>query len=371
MNRILSGSILLGLCLTAATAAARSEESGSLVCGALSDQAGLRQAWQIRLPIQSETGERVDRLFVFDPYLLVLTSQNYLFCRDRLDGSYRFEMPIAEKGLPVTDPLYLENRILFLIGSQLKILDPASGMIVKKKDLTEVGESRNAGFAKNDRFVYVAGVDRRVWAFQIQEDGDYVRLFSATADNDSAITSIRATNERVYFATLEGNVVSMEADQPRKIWQYNASGSITAPLLLDKEALYAGGQDTKLYKISASKGTLLWDEPFFAGDKIFNAFCLGKTLLYLNAGINGLYGISQDSGREIWNVANGESVICESGDRAYVYARPGVLVVMNNKTGKEALSLNFAGVTKYGVNLQDNRLYVADEQGRVACLIAP
>jgi outer membrane protein assembly factor BamB len=349
----------------------RGQSSGALVSEALAGEAGLKQDWQIRLPIKTGTGESVDRLFVFDPYLLVLTNQNYLFCRNRVDGSYRFELQIAEKGLPVVDPLYLENRILFLIGSQLKVLDPASGMIVRKADLSEAGESRNASFAKNDRFVYVAGVDRRIHAFRIQEDGDYVRLFTATADNDSAITSIHATNDRVYFATLTGNVVAMEAGRPRKIWQYNASGPISAPLVPGEGVLYAGSQDTKLYKISASNGTLLWDTPFFAGDKILNAPYPGKTVLYLNAGISGLYGISEQTGKEIWNVPNGKSVLCESGERAYVYAQPGVLVVMNNATGQEVFSLNFSEVSCYGVNLLDSRMYVADKQGRVACISVP
>jgi hypothetical protein len=371
MKRILSKSVFIGLCFAAAAGLARSEGSGALVSGALSGEAGLKQDWQIRLPIKTEAGESVDRLFVFDPYLLVLTDQNYLFCRNRLDGSYRFEMQIAEKGLPVVDPLYLENRILFIVGSQLKVLDPNSGMFIRKADLAEVGESRNASFAKNDQFIYVAGVDRRIHAFKIQEDGDYVRLFTATADDDSSITSIGVTNERVYFTTLTGHIVAMEANQAKKIWQYNASGAITASLLLGEGALYAGGQDTKLYKISTSNGTLLWDTPFFAGDKILHAPHLGKMNLYLNAGISGLYGVSEQTGKEIWNVPAGESVLCESGDRAYVYAQPGVLVVMNNATGKEVFSLNFSEVTRYGVNLLDPRMYVADRQGRVACIWVP
>lgn len=375
MNRIIrtvpkSVLLLLGFVL-AASGPAGGAEPGALVSGALASQAGLKQDWQIRLPIKTAEGESVDRIFVLDPYLLILTNQNYLFCRNRLDGSYRFEMQIAEKGLPVLRPLYLGDRILFLVGSQLKILDPVSGMLVYKGDLSEAGESRNASLARNDRFVYVAGVDRRVHAFQVQEDGDYVQLFTASADDDSAITSIQVTDERVFFATLTGSIVAMESDQPVKIWQYNTSGSITAPLVLEGDALYAGGHDTKAYKISAESGTLLWDMPFFAGDKILDAPQLGQTVLYLNAGISGLYGISKQTGQEVWNVPKGESVLCESGDRAYLYANPGLLVVMNNATGREVFSLNFAEVTRTAVNLTDARIYGADAAGRVACISVP
>lgn len=349
----------------------QAEESGTLISRALLKQAGLNPDWQICLPIKIEAKEKLDRLFVLDQYLLILTNQNYLFCRNRMDGSYRFEMPIAEKGLPVVDPLYIDNRVLFIVGSQLKVLDPAGGTIVRTEELAEVGENRNASIAKNDRFLYIAGVDRRVHAFQIQEDGDYVQLFTATADNDSALTSILAVQDRVFFATLAGNIIGMQPDKPIKVWQYNTSGTITAPLVLEDKSIYAGGHDTKLYKISTETGELLWETPFFAGDLILKAPELGETTLYLNAGNNGVYGISKETGQKIWNIPQGQSLLCEAGDRAYVYARPGVLMVMDNTTGKEVYSLNFSDVTRYTTNLQDSKMYLADTQGRVACISVP
>ena len=346
-------------------------ETGPLVSMALTNEAGLHQDWQIRLPVKVNDGEKTDRLFVFGPYLVVLTNQNYLSCRNCENGSFRFEMQIADKGLPVADPLYVENRIVFLIGSQLKVLDPASGAIVRNTDLGWVGENRNECVAKNEKFIYMAGVDFRIHAFEKQEKGDYVQLFTATADNDSEITSVLATNDRVYFATLTGNIVAMQADQPGKIWQYNASGPVSAPLVYENGVIYAGGLDTKLYKIDAQTGALEWDIPFFAGDKLMHRPELGKTVLYLNAGINGVYGILKDTGKEVWNVPKGEATLCESGDRAYVYARPGVLVVMNNTTGKPVRSLNFGKVTRFARNMQDAKMYVADDQGRVACISVP
>ncbi len=346
-------------------------QEGELVPSMLLRKAGLHQEWQIRLPIKTRQREGVDRLFILDQYLLILTNQNYLFCRNRADGSVRFEMQIAEKGLPVVDPLYIDQRIFFIIGSQLKVLDPASGMVLQTEELAEVGENRNASLAKNDRFFYVAGVDRRVHAFRIQEDGDSVKLFTATADNDSTITSLLATDDQVFFSTLAGNVVAMDADGPVNIWQYNTSGAITAPLTLDEGSVYAGGHDTKLYRLSAATGKLQWETPFFAGDKILHAPGVGRTTLYLRAGRSGLYGVSKQSGKDVWNIPGGESVLCESGDRAYVYAVPGVLYVMDNRTGKEVYSLNFSQVNRYTMNLGDARMYLADTRGRVACISVP
>jgi len=209
----------------------------------LLSEAGFELNWEIRLPVKTAVGEKLERLYTFDPYLVVLTNQNFLFCRDRLDGSRRFEMQIAEPRLPVAEPLSLEGRLFFLVGSHLIIVDPSVGAVIRKEDLGEAAASRGVCLARNERFVYIAGADHRLHAYQIQEDGDHVELFSATADDDSAITSILATSEQVFFATASGAVVAMKIDEPVKLWQYNCSGAITASLVLDGRVLYAAGED--------------------------------------------------------------------------------------------------------------------------------
>jgi hypothetical protein len=46
----------------------------------------------------------------------------------------------------------------------------------------------------------------------------------------------------------------------------------------------------------------------------------------------------------------------------------GTLVVMDNVKAKRLYSVNFAGVSIHAANTADERIYVADERGRVACL---
>lgn len=334
----------------------------------LISEAGFELSWEVQLPVQTVVGEQVERIYVFDPYLIVLTNRNFLFCRDRADGSARFEMPIAEARLPLVEPLYLGNRLYFLIGSRLVVLDPSLGVVIWKEDLGEAAASRSVCLARNEQFVYVAGVDRRLHAYQIQEDGDHVELFTATADDDSLITSVLATNEQVFFATASGAVVAMKTNEPVKLWQYNCSGPITAPLVLDEEALYAAGEDTKLYKLDVLTGKPLWPMPFFAGQQILEAPVAGRSLVYLNAGRNGLFGVSKESGQEVWNVPFGRSLLCESGQKAYIFASPGVIVVMDNTTGRLLYSVNAAGASCCAVNQADAKIYLADKQGCVACL---
>jgi hypothetical protein len=366
-------SLLAGLCgwIWVLSPFARAVSTEPLVSPHLLAETGLKSNWQIQLPVKTEVSEKIERLFVVDSYLVAMTNRNYLFCRNRQDGTERFQMQVAEERLPMVEPLFLDNRLYFLFGSRLVVIDPAGGTVIASQDLGEAAASRGVCLAKNDQFMYIAGVDRRIHAYLRQEDGDYVKLFGATADDDSVITSVLATNEQLFFASVGGAVVAMKPNEPVKLWQYNCSGAVTAPLVLDGQAIYAAGEDTKLYKLHTATGQLMWPMPFFAGEKIRQAPLIGRRLVYLNAGRNGLYGIDKDSGQELWNVPNGRILLCETQDRAYVLTQPALIVVMNNTTGRTVVSLNAAAVRLGAANLMDNQIYLADEQGRVACLSAP
>jgi signal recognition particle GTPase len=48
-----------------------------------------------------------------------------------------------------------------------------------------------------------------------------------------------------------------------------------------------------------------------------------------------------------------------------VFASPGIVKVMDNKTGAELYSVNFSSVQRYAVNTTDAVMYLADTSGRL------
>jgi hypothetical protein len=41
---------------------------------------------------------------------------------------------------------------------------------------------------------------------------------------------------------------------------------------------------------------------------------------------------------------------------------------MDNVSAKKLYSVNFAQVSRYAANITDSKIYIANEQGRIACL---
>ena len=331
-----------------------------LVSQILIRQAGWTYNWQLNLPIK--TNEVIDRLYVFDEYLYVLTDTNILFCIDRQKGRTLFSHRLCTEGLPICDPIYYDGRLGFMIGNQMKILDPASGLIQQTEVIEQVGDTFECGVARNDDYIYMTGSDLRLHA--ISTDG-FWQAFTATADNDSPINSVVATDSVVVFSTQAGNIVGIEPNAAKKRWQYDASGRIRAKIVLDGKFVYAVGLDAKLYKINIDTGVLAWNLPYHAGAPVLDPAVIGKNVVYVYNDLNGLYAVSKNEGQAVWNIPTGQRVLCESENKAFVYTKPGVLKVMDNKTGKELYSVNFSEVRRYAENMTDATLYVADTDGRL------
>ena len=353
------------LCLwaTAEKIEAGQAASSELVSPSLIDRAGWTWNWQAQLPVKAN--EAVDRMYVFGEYLYVLTDSNLLFCMDRSTGTMRFVTPLSPRKLPVCDPAYREKKLWFLVGNEMVVVDPWAGTISERYSFTQIGNTFECGLTLNDAYIYITGSDMRLHAFS--RDG-YWRAFTATADNDSPIISLATADQMVLFATSAGNVVSMAENKAEKNWQFDTTGSIRSRLVVSEDAVYIGSDDTKLYKLQVSSGRLAWPRPFDAGARLAEPVVLGKEMVYLAAGPMGVYGLHKDTGKAIWHVEDGIGVLTETAAQGFVLSRPGMLKVMDNKTGQQVYSVNFNQVTRFAAMMDEPKLYTADKNGRVAAI---
>lgn len=340
------------------------ENKSSLVSLELIREAGWTFNWQFSLPLKKN--EQIDRMAVLGPDLLLLTDSNVMFCIDRKTGRTRFTKQLSANHLPVQKPFYYDNQYWFVVGSEMLVFDPAVGDFVIKEKIDRIGSGANCGLARNKDFIYISGSDNRLHAINV--DG-FWQQFTATADNDSAIVSVMATNEIVVFATQAGNVVGMNPSKPEKLWQFDTTGQIKGQLVLDGQDVYVGSFDTKLYKLSL-EGKLLWNAPFHSGAPIQDSFTVGSDVVYLYNELNGLYAINKQSGEVIWQIPLGRAMICETPEKGFVFVTPGIVRVMDNRTGKELYSVNFSGVQQYAMNTTDSTMYVADNKGRLMSITA-
>ena len=315
--------------------------------------------WQFSLPLEKD--EKVKAIYVTEKLVYVSSTKNYFYGLDRKNGSIKFLVSLASPKHPVFGPAFYEENLLFMVGRELLIIDAAFGRTIKKKKLDFLAKSAASAPVRNSESIYIAGMDNRLYAVRAE---DYSERFAVTANNDSFINSIIADDELLVFSTIAGNIVRVMPDKRSRIWQRDVGG-MKASLVRDGKWLYASSTNSKVVKIDIATASNGWLMDFIAGEELTTSVTVGKKVLYQYAGKKGLYAIDKNSGKEVWRVSNAIGLLSENEDIAYVFAKPGVLVVMDNIKKEKLYSINFANVEVFGVNSIDSNIYVSDRKGRV------
>ncbi len=336
-----------------------------LISSELLEHANLKVLWDYQLPVRK--GEKLKHLLIFGNNIYSIIGRDYVVSLNRENGNRIFSRNIALDGLPV-EKLQLYNNILMSVGgSRIVEVDPKSGIKLKTIDM---GFAIVGNAARNDMYYYLGGIDKRLHAVRVS---DKVHMFEASADNESKVTAILADEldgePFVIFTTDEGNIICMAPDQPKRRWQFNAAGAVIGSPVKDGRSLYFVCEDMNVYRLdmvgSPQRVRLVWKYQINGmPDQPPN---LTREVVYQHVQSKGLTVIDK-GGSFMWTVQGGIGLLAESDRKAYVLTRDSKLVVMDNSSRKNFYSINFTGVTNHATNVVDDKIYIAFENGRIACL---
>ena len=331
-----------------------------LVANDILREAGLGQAWQVKLALKE--GERVEKLMLLGDNVYALTSDNYLFAVNRTTGEPAFGQQLATAGFPVLEPQLCENKLVVVAGNRILQIDTSLGTIARTQvvDYTVVCPA-----VQNDTYFYVAETGRRVHAIGLASNA---LSFEAAAGNDSMPTSLAATNDDVVFTTDKGNVVSVSATEPKRLWQFDAADTITAQIVRDNNDVYAASWDTNLYRLNASTGKRIWQ--YQLGGKLKHAPSVTSSRVYQYVAGRGVTAIDKQTGLPLWTADDGVGLLAQMSGRTYLITDKQTIGVIDNATHKRLYTINVAKASLYAANTIDGKIYVADKMGRVACIAA-
>jgi outer membrane protein assembly factor BamB len=164
--------------------------SRHLVWPKLLEAADLKILWENKLPMKKT--ESLERLFIIDNRIYVLSDRNYMVCLNREKGNVIFSRSVANAGLPVVGLELYKDELFSIVGNKLVEINPEFGTERSVKRL-EFGVVCPA--ARNSLYFYIAGSDRRMHALRAE---DKVKVFEAAAKDDSMISSIVADENFVF-----------------------------------------------------------------------------------------------------------------------------------------------------------------------------
>jgi outer membrane protein assembly factor BamB len=331
-----------------------------LMAKELLQEAGLGQEWQAKLAVKE--CESLATLTLLGDKVYALTSTNYLFCLNKDTGNVVFGMQLATSGFPVLSLQRYENNVLAVVGNRLVQIDASLGTVThtEKFDYTVT-----APIVRNAIYFYIAGKDRRIHAVGITGNAF---LFEAAAADESMPTVVLASDTDVVFATDKGNVVCISATGPQRVWQFEATDKITAQIVKDANDLYVASWDTKIYKLNAFSGKQIWNCQL-AG-MLKQTPQVTRDAVYQYAAGKGVTAIDKENGKPLWTAEDGIGLLAQINGKAFLMTNNHAAAVVDIATHKRLSTINFAQVSLHASNTVDDKMYVADKTGRVACLAA-
>jgi len=361
IEKVVGLAALAVLCAVQSGSAAQTG-SGPLVSPELLKQAHLKTVWENELPIKK--GESVGHMFLLANRLYVISDRNYVLSLNKEDGKIVFGKTVAPAGLLTSGMMVYADELLYVKGSRLVEVDAESGV---ERRSTDIGQGMTCPATRNSLYFYAAGIDKRLHAFVAT---NMVQEFEVAADNDSVITSIMADENFVIFATDKGNVIGIQPDSAVRLWQFDAAGAIAGPVVRDWMSLFFASKDTNVYRVDMTQAPeqkrLVWK--FQANGMLEKAPRVTQKVVYQPILSKGVVAIDKEKGSALWSVPGGLELLAEAKGKAYVITGDGTLVVMDNAKGGKLYSVNFARASKYAANATDDKIYIADKQGRTACL---
>lgn len=341
--------------------AAQSSSEG-LVSAELLKSANLKMVWQNELPIKK--GESVEHVLLIANRLYVISDRNYVLSLNKQDGVIVFGKTVSPAGLLTSGMMLYGDELLYASGSRLVRIDAESGL---ERKSTDIGQGMTCPATRNASYFYAAGVDKRLHAFSAD---NMVQAFEVSADNESVISSILADENFVVFATEKGNVICIAPNSATCLWQFDAAGAIAGPVVRDWMSLFFASKDTNVYRVDMMQAPgqkrMVWK--YQANGLLTQAPRVTQKVVYQHVVSKGVTAIDKETGSAMWSVPGGLDLLAEARGKAYIFTTAGTLVVMDNAKASTLYSVNLAQVSKYAANAMDDRIYIADKQGRLACL---
>lgn len=321
-------------------------------------QADLEIDFSYAVPVESR--EKLKYFDIIDGRLYVVTGRNYLVSLDRKKADPVYSWQLAPASSTFCGLENYEDSLYSIVGADLVSLDRQDG---RGRMKTPLGFGPVCPPARNRNFYYVPGTDRRVHVMNVS---NMVPVFEVSANDDGAVVWVGAENNFIAFATDAGTLAAMMPDSPVQLWRFEAAAAINAPVVYNGSEFFFSSRDAYIYALSGNRGRLIWK--YLSPAILTHAPKVTQDYVYQYVEGHGLLAINKANGALAWQLPQGVDLLAEDGRMVYVMAKHSKLVVFDNKKQAVFCEIEIPAVTKWVANTNDERIYLADDSGRIVCI---
>ncbi len=211
--------------------------------------------------------------------------------------------------------------------------------------------------------IYVGAANQRFYSLDILHGTQYWQLMTP---NTVASTPL-IDRGQLYFAGLDGRIVSCTKDDRVRNWEYLTEGPIFADLVIGGDSVYAASSDRSLYCLDRSSGKRRWRVRF--DTPLLQAPVVADDRVYISIPEEGLFALNAKTGEQIWRRREGGQFLVQLDRYSYLYS-PGSREVLkvNVNNGSVAQALNTPRSEFTAASQADQAFYLISGGGAIACL---
>ncbi len=298
--------------------------------------------------------------------LVVVTSDGLVQTLDAETGQTLWSHPCGLTTSPAHPASLSPAGVGLIHGRHLFLLDWASGKELMRKEL-KYGSSIAIALCGNLAYVsdfrgrldaYGLGTTLSPWSSQLlgRAVGQPVSLA------DQSYCALASTDGFVYML--------MGGDKPGIWTRYEASAAISGCLAAGNNAFYAGSGDGVLAKIQVDDrlGGLNWSFP--TGEILTAPPLVVDKRVYVATESGRLHAIDDSNGFSLWSTDNIRALqpLAVVGGNLLCTNLLGEIVAVSAEQGRVVGATQAFDMSASVINQDSDRLYVADQQGRLQCL---
>ncbi|QVL34556.1 PQQ-binding-like beta-propeller repeat protein [Telmatocola sphagniphila] len=189
------------------------------------------------------------------------------------------------------------------------------------------------------------------------------------------VISVQAVNT-IVLPSQVGDIYMTPNTSPDSKFNFKTDAEITAGLGLDQFEIYIPTADTYLYAYDIKLGALMWRQP--AGGEVLKTPYVTEDSIYVVGGNAGLRRLDRRTGKTVWpaggsvrmNLAKvpGDEVLAVNSKYVYAADSKNRLHVVDRLRGLDLSSISLGTLNITYSNDQDDRLILADSNGKIVCL---
>ena len=334
-------------------------QSGGLISRSEATRHGLERGWFTQVQIHRGRGEIQDIVHAGDT-LFVLTGQGLVHSIDAESGRTHWSVQVGSPQHPSLAPAANDAYVAVINGSQLYVIDRATGRAVWDRRL---GDAPGAGPAITEARVFVPMINGRIESYELENSSQ--PPWAYYSDGRVLIPPI-ATDESICWSTDKGLLYAARAVNPEIRFRVETKDEITSSPAYGKPYIYAASLDGYVYAFHETTGDQHWR--FAAGSPIDEQPVVLGDRVYVCPMRAGMFCLNSEDASVIWWTPEAAKFVAASEGYVYANDKKGHLLVLDAQSGAQLGALAIGPQARTFVNTKTDRIYLLHGDGLIQCL---